>query len=156
MDAVRPVGYSNCGDFFVVSNKKVKRPLTRTAAIKFTDKWFSLYIREKGHYVCFTCGKTASRDDAIMSCGHLFSRVSFSTRWDEANAECQCTGCNMFHEHNPHRFTVAYITKYGVQKYELLNIKHTKPFKITTSEIILLGEHYKKLYEVLKNGRQVG
>lgn len=145
VDAVWSMDNSCVGDIRMATNKIV----TRQAAIRYTDKWFSLYIRAKGNNICFTCGTR----DAVMQCGHLFSRVSFATRWNEKNAECQCAGCNMYHEHNPHRFTIAYIGKYGLDQYELMNILHSKPFKITTKEIILLGDDFKRKYKEIINGR---
>ena len=33
--------------------------------------------------------------------GHLFSRASYSTRWDGLNAHAQCQSCNFRHEFDP-------------------------------------------------------
>ena len=149
MDAVFVVD-NNCNSEVLVATN---RPMIRSTAIKYADKWFSLYIREKGGYQCFTCGAKMEHGDHVMQCGHLFSRVAFSTRWDEDNAECQCSGCNMYHEHNPHRFVLNYIQKYGQDKYERVFVKHSKPFKITTAEIYLLGDEYRRKLSELKEAK---
>lgn len=110
---------------------------SRKAIVRELDKVFSVYIRQRDKH-CIVCGSTEN-----LQCGHLFSRVSYSTRWDEMNAHAQCRNCNMVHEHNPHLYTVAFIHKYGQQEYEKLLEKHLQPVKLKDRDIEELINLYK-------------
>ena len=44
----------------------------------------------------------------------------------------------MYHEHNPHRYTLWFIKKYGVAAYENLQIKHAQTAKYTSGDLSLL------------------
>jgi uncharacterized protein YlbG (UPF0298 family) len=114
----------------------------RQKAVKEADKWFSKYIRERDKF-CY-CGKPTEH------CGHLLTRANYSTRWDEDNANGSCAGCNMSHEYRPSDFTLWYIKRHGLDKFELLVQKSHMVFKITNSELGLLASHFKEKYEKLK------
>jgi hypothetical protein len=74
--------------------KKGKKKDSRKKWVREADKWASLDVRLDGK--CVLCGETKN-----MNCGHLFSRVAYSTRWSEANLYCLCAGCNMKMENDP-------------------------------------------------------
>ena len=112
---------------------------SRKALVKELDTVFSLFIRQRDKK-CVNCGTSRS-----LTCGHLFSRVAHSTRWDERNCHCQCSGCNLRHEHQPDIFIRWFIRKYGLQEYELLASKYHRTHKYTNSELELLVRHYKGL-----------
>ncbi len=99
------------------------RPLTRKGLVKKVDTAFSLFIRARDKK-CVTCPATTK-----LQCGHLFSRVSFSTRWDELNCHTQCEGCNMSHEYDPQPFTSWFIHKFGLEAYDELHAKSKKTAK---------------------------
>ena len=103
------------------------------------DKVFSKYIRARDKR-CVTCGRV---DD--LQCGHLFTRSSMATRWDEMNAYCQCAICNSIHEHNPKQLMEYAITKHGKMKIEEMMQRHKKSKKMNEGDIILLIEKYDKL-----------
>ena len=85
------------------------------------DKVFSLYIRARDHNRCVTCWTTENPTN-----WHLFSRVANSTRFDELNCHCQCSGCNMQHENDPQPFIRRFKNKYWEQAFEDLHTKrHT-------------------------------
>lgn len=120
------------------AKKRISQKRTnRKGLIKELDRVFSLFIRERDGE-CVTCHK--KRD---LTCSHLFSRVAHSTRWDEVNCHCQCRGCNMYHEHNPHIFTNWFIHKFGVDKYDWLLAKHKKTAKYPDFELLHMIESYR-------------
>ena len=113
------------------------RKKSRKKLIKMLDDVFSKYIRARdGHCIC--CGTTEN-----LQCGHLLSRVSYSTRWEEMNAHAQCRGCNLKHEYNPHIMTIAFIKKYGLKEYEKLNSLHLQAVKFKDADIEELIEYFK-------------
>lgn len=125
-----------------------KIPLSKLK--KKIDTEFSLYIRRRDNFICCTCGRQGSEKDGIMQCGHLFSRVALSTRWEPYNAACQCKGCNMRHEYDWEPMRQWFIKKYGEHIYEILYQEYKKPRKFTRNELIGGYEYYKsenKKYE---------
>lgn len=67
--------------------KKVKK-VSRKALVKKLDSLVSkIVIKRDGK--CMECG---SLDQP--TCGHVFSRSHYSTRWDLENCWCQCWPCN--------------------------------------------------------------
>ena len=124
-------------------NKESRKDLEK----KLTDV-FSLFIRARDNYTCFTCGIKKS-DGAVIQCGHLLSCVSHSTKWDELNCHAQCQPCNWYHEEHPERYTYMWLKKHGQQQYELLYAKWNKTTKFTNADIKYLIKYYQdKLKEV--------
>jgi hypothetical protein len=119
----------------------------RKKAVDFADKWFSLYIREDSQLEyggCAFCGKP------IQHCFHFFSRVAYSTRWDENNAIGSCAGCNFKMEHHPYEFYKWFIDHFGQFALDNLNRKWHTINKLSTQDILDTGERFKKAYETLK------
>lgn len=90
---------------------------SRKQLVHELDDVFSLFIRHRDNFTCYTCGRQGTHG---MQAGHLVSRVNFVTRWDELNAHAQCAGCNYAHEHHPEIFTQKYIAAHGLPAYERL------------------------------------
>ena len=65
---------------------------SRKAVVKELDRVFGDYIKARDKR-CVVCGSTDR-----PQCGHLFSRIAYSTRWNPMNAYQQCAGCNFRHE----------------------------------------------------------
>lgn len=108
----------------------------RKTLVKSLDKIFSVYIRLKyGH--CVVCLKREG-----LQCGHLFSRVAYSTRWDEDNAFGQCAGCNLRHEHDPYPLTNYFLKRFGQDKYDELYRRHKKIKKHTDQDLQKLILYY--------------
>ena len=118
--------------------KPKKRP-SRRGKVKRLDNAFSLYIRERDGWQCVTCG---SRVKERLQCGHLFSRVAYSTRWDERNAYCQCASCNLHHEHDPYPLMSYFLSLYSQADLDRLHEKYRTPVKLKDSEIDELIKHY--------------
>lgn len=86
------------------------------------------------------CPAPNNGHSSVLQCGHLFSRAKKSLKWDLRNCSCQCSGCNLLHEYNPHRYTLAFIHLHGLCVYEEL---------LKTSEVIYKYREY-ELEEMLE------
>jgi len=107
------------------------------------DRVFSKYIRARDKR-CVICGRTDK-----LTCGHLFSRVAYSTRWEPDNAFCQCTGCNLSHEHDPLPL-VRYAEKiHGKEKIDALHRTYRTTRKFSDADLRELIDKYKEKYERL-------
>jgi len=126
---------------------KIKKKRSRKSIVRELDKVFSEYIRLRDKR-CFTCGATSD-----LQCGHLFSRVAFSIRWDEFNAHAQCRSCNLKHEYNPHIYTKTFIDTYGMDKYNELFKKYNEIKKFSDVDLLELIQLYKNKLLRLKHGR---
>lgn len=115
------------------------------------DKVFSEFIRERDDYVCITCGVT--RNTHVIQCGHLFSRVSNSTRWDEKNAFAQCAGCNYRHEFDFETYRRRWVEKFSNAEYDLLYAKFSQTTKFALIDLEIMIELYKNKLINLKNNR---
>jgi hypothetical protein len=72
------------------------RKITRKGLIRKLDKLVAeTVIKRDGK--CVVCGSNQK-----LTCGHLFSRVAYSTRWDLDNCYTQCLSCNFKHEYDPY------------------------------------------------------
>ncbi len=120
--------------------------MTRKAAVRHADKWYSLYIRkitQMEYGKCPFCGKP------IEHCFHWFSRVAYSLRWDVRNGIGSCAGCNIKMEYQPYEF-YQWLTKKTSQEFvDTLNREWHKIAKFTTAEIKEIGDKYKRMYEEL-------
>jgi 5-methylcytosine-specific restriction endonuclease McrA len=126
-----------------------RKAVSRKALVKKLDDVFSRYIRKRDHYICFVCGRVGSEADGVMQCGHLFSRVNYSTRWDELNAVCQCRGCNMRHEHEFEPMRRAYVDCYGENNYEDLWVRHCLALKLSQADLETLLQKFAAKLEAL-------
>lgn len=123
------------------------RPSQRKRAKKAADTAFSLFIRARDGWRCVTCGET---DRARLQCGHLFSSVSTSTRYDELNAHCQCGGCNVLHEHDPYPYQEWFKARYGEEAYHGLYLRSKLTVKLTAGDLLYLAEHYRAKYRAME------
>jgi hypothetical protein len=108
--------------------------------VKKLDTVFSLFIRNRDDYKCCVCG--ATKETAVIQCGHLITRSNFATRWDEKNCYAQCSGCNMAHEYHPEMMTHFFVNKFGVEEYNKLVIRSQKPPKFSHEDLIYMIKFY--------------
>ena len=113
----------------------------RKKAVALADKYFSLFIRARDGR-CVTCGGVER-----LTCGHLFSRAHYSTRWDERNAFCQCAGCNLKHEHDPYPLIAYYLSLYSQEDLDRLHAKWSKSTKLTTTDMLDIASGYFKKWK---------
>ena len=125
----------------VKRNKKV----SRKSAVHMADVAFSAYIRTRDP-VCVVCGTLEHG-----TCGHIFSRVHYSTRWDEDNAFRQCSGCNLRHEHDAWPFYKEAELR-GID-LPTLHVKWSKAYKVSTAAILEIARYYQVKKERLDEQR---
>lgn len=80
-----------------------------------------------------------------MDCGHYFSRRNMSTRFDEDNANAECSACNRFNAEHLHGYRENLIRKIGTQRFTLLDVKHNQTRKWSAWELEQLITYYSKL-----------
>src|ERR1035437_7794925 len=103
--------------------KTKTRKISRKGLVKKLDKAVSVSVIERDKK-CVTCDSTDR-----LGCGHLFSRVAYSTRWDLMNCYAQCWPCNFRHEFDPYPLTNYFINKYGQDTYQVLHSQYVTPRK---------------------------
>lgn len=115
------------------------RKITRKGLVKKLDKIVFEIVKQRDKY-CVTCG---SSDRPTPS--HLFSRKSYSTRWDLNNVFLQCWPCNFKHTaHDSYPFTKFYLDKFGQKSYDELHRKFVTPKKFKDFELKELAEELKE------------
>lgn len=119
--------------------KKAKKR-SRKSLVKELDRVFSIFIRNRDGNRCVQCGSMEK-----LTNGHLFSRVNHSTRWDELNCACQCSGCNMRHEYEFEPFRRIMEARIGKKKYNDLWFRHNQTKIFKDYELEEKIEHYKNL-----------
>ena len=120
----------------------MKKVSIRKKLVTKLDKVFGDYIkaRDKGRSVL-----SGKRDN--IQCGHLFSRVAYSTRWDETNAFCQTAGENLRHEHDPWPFYKWYKDVFGDEQFDSLHRKYNTPTRFSNADLHDLIVYYEKKLE---------
>ena len=125
-----------------------QKKITVSKLKKELDAIFSLYIRHRDKFTCFTCGRVGDRKSSQN--GHYIPRQYNSTRYDERNNNCQCFACNMFYGGQPDIYTLRLQEKYGEGIIKELNslrqqIKQWSPNEL--EELIII--YKQKLEEVI-------
>lgn len=124
----------------------MKKP-NRKLLVKKADKAFGDYIKARDPY-CVVCGTTEN-----PQCGHLFTRMYYSTRWNENNAFKQCCGCNLRHEYDAYPFTKYFLDRFGVAGYDELHRTAKSIHKISNGGLELIIETYKRKLETLNHNQ---
>lgn len=125
---------------------KRKKKTPRQILVAKLDKVFSLYIRARDGR-CVLCGKTDS-----LQCGHVFSRVAYSVRWDERNAYCQCSGCNLWHEYDPYPFYTWWQERYGMAAFHALHALWAKTAKFSAADLQIMLDNYQRKLDNIQRG----
>ena len=125
----------------------------RSAIIKELDKWFSLYIRlrnsdYRGFTKCVTCGKVDHYKK--LQAGHFASRKHYATRWDEANVQVQCYGCNVMQQGQQYLFSKWLDDKVPGLADELINKSH-QTVKFSDQDLLDKISYYKKIVKNHEN-----
>ena len=113
------------------------RKRSRKSFVRELDGVFSLFIRSRDRR-CVTCGSQSN-----LTCGHLFSRIAYSTRWREDNCFAQCLSCNLRHEYDPYPFMNYYLRRFGQDKLDQLHRDYSTIRKFSNPELQELIDKYK-------------
>ena len=116
---------------------------SRKSLVKAADKAMSRYIIARDMR-CVQCGSTTN-----LTNGHLFSRVAYSTRWDDTACYCQCKNCNLRHEYDPYPFTKVFLDIHGQAWVDDLHSRWSKPLKLKDYQIEEIAKYYTKKAEAL-------
>lgn len=101
---------------------------------------FSLYIRNRDNFICFTCGRKG--EGSGIHAGHFVPKSvgGIELYFHEENVRAQCYNCNINLSGNQYVFS----QKLGKEKAELLyKMKHTSS-KWSTQDYLEKIEHYKE------------
>ena len=133
----------------MIANPKPKRRKTspRRAAVKSADDAFSRYIKARDGNRCVQCGERER-----VTCGHLYTRAAYATRWNPDNAAAQCIGCNLRHEHDFIPFYRYFIDKYGQEKVDDLYTLHKSSVHFKTYQIEEIARFFNKKADELSGG----
>jgi hypothetical protein len=116
----------------------MKRKSERKRLTAELDKVFSLYIRKRDGNRCVMCGSTHR-----VQCGHLFSRVAYSTRWSETNCFAQCASDNYRHEFQPQHFNAWFLHTFGQSVWDALYVLNQTTRKYSLDELRDLIDYYR-------------
>lgn len=111
------------------------------------DRVFSVFIRIRDDGTCFTCNN--EKHWRYQQNGHYVSRSYLSTRFDEENCHCQCSGCNIFKKGNMDEYAVRLTRLYGNGILEKLD---KKKHKIVKFDILwykkMIRKYEKKIWKM--------
>ena len=119
-----------------------KRKPSRKTLVKKLDKLVGDFVKLRDDYRCVQCGSTDK-----PSWGHLFSRRSYSTRWDLENSYCQCWPCNFKHSKDNYDYYWWFQNRFGTEKFNQLRVRYKSSRKLTNVD---LQELYEKMLEEYK------
>ncbi len=120
------------------------------------DAVFSDCIREAANWTCHGCGKTYHNNTRGLSCSHIFSRRTKSTRWFPDNALAHCVGCHRYYQENPIEFAVHAKQILGEPRYIELKTRFHQPRKYKPWELEELYQHYKQQLKLMRECRDMG
>ena len=122
----------------------MKKKSLRKITVEKLDTAVSKYIRQRDGY-CVQC-----KSGENLTNGHVFTRTSYSTRWDTAddgNCHTQCWGCNYNHGRDQWPYFAWYIGRFGMDRFEQLRREHKAPIKYTTPQLIEMLEEINELLD---------
>ena len=96
---------------------------------------------ESGYADCFTCGKRKHWKE--VDAGHFITRSKYATRWNPANVQFQCKGCNRFGG-KPVEFMLALEKQYGHGIAEELLIESNRSARYSNEDLLRMIALYTK------------
>ena len=120
--------------------KRSKSPIAKVKAKAW--KAFSLWIRKRDNWTCFTCGKRL-KNSPTLHAGHFISRRHNATLFDERNVHAQCMYCNMWDYGNMGVYVDNLIKLYGVGIIEELRKKSRESKQFTVKELEEIEQEYR-------------
>ena len=118
----------------------LKKKSERKKLVAKLDILVSIYIRKRDK-CCVCCGSTQK-----LTNGHIFSRDTYSTRWDiadDGNCHAQCWPCNYRHEFDTYDYHRWYIERFGEEKFAELHKRYREVKKFKDADLELMIEAVK-------------
>lgn len=101
---------------------------------------FSLYIRKRDGYVCYTCG--AKLNKKTSEAGHfIHGKLDF----DPMNVHCQDSYCNKYLHGNLGIYAEKLIKEYGLERVEEMRVRANQIWKPDTQELENLLSHWETM-----------
>lgn len=129
-----------------------------SSLVKKLDKEFSLFIRLRDSkafgfkaFKCISCGQIKPFEKA--DCGHYYSRVKMSTRFDEDNAHAECSFCNRYRADHLDGYRENLIKKIGQPRFDVLRYRSNQTKKWSAFELEALIKYYKEQNKKLKENQ---
>jgi len=128
----------------MIRQPKIKKP-SRKKWIKKLDDLISkiVILRDKK---CVICGSKTK-----LTCGHLFSRSHYFTRFDLINCNCQCWPCNFKSKRDNSDYTLWFVKNYGLSMYEDLKERFDGITHYKINDLEEMYQSLSKTYQDLKN-----
>ena len=130
-----------------VVRKRKKKSTSRQSAVRALDKAFGDYIKARDG-VCVICGT-----DKNLTCGHLFTRAAYSTRWNPNNAFCQCSSCNLRHEYDFYPLDSYARARHGNEAIDELHVVHKTPMKFKTYQLEEMARYWTRKANEIREGK---
>ena len=118
------------------------RKISRKGLIKKLDAVCKEIIFKRDNNTCVTCGSQNP------TWSHVFSRRTYSTRWDMKNCHVQCWPCYFKHVRNQYPYFEWFRNKYGSRELEKLHRKFNTTKRWTMLD---LENKLKQLNEALNS-----
>lgn len=124
----------------VIAKSKSKKAPSISLLKKKLWAVFSLYIRERDNYTCFTCGRKG--EGGAIHSGHFIPKSvgGIDLYFNEDNVHAQCYNCNINLGGNQYEYSL----RLGDKAQELYKRKGLYT-KWTVQDYLDKIEHYKKL-----------
>ena len=120
-------------------------------------RWFSLYIRLRDCLSttgspeacrCVTCGAVVASSQ--IDAGHAIPGRHNAVLYDESLVYGQCRKCNQNGDGQTEAFRNFLIAKHGEAWYDFKEQGSHKPVQIDDDGYRLIGDHYRELYNKMK------
>jgi len=139
--------------------KPIPKPKKKKALGYYKEKaWdmFSKYIRTRDclattgtidEGVCVTCGQRFSFKE--LQAGHAIGQRNNSILFDEELVNAQCGGCNFYRNGEYAKYSVWFIKRYGLKRWEEKVELSKELRKYSKNDLIEIREEYKEKLETL-------
>jgi len=130
------------------ASRRKKLASKRKTLVKKLDTIVSQIVRTRDEY-CVQCGTPEN-----LTCGHVFSRRSYSTRWALDNCFAQCWSHNFQHSYDNYDYYKWYQDKFGEEKFTELRKQFKAPKRFTTLDLEDLYERMVEFKDLLERSKQ--
>lgn len=128
-----------------ITIKKLRKiRASRKSLVRKLDELVSQIVRLRDKK-CIVCGTTKD-----LTCGHVFSRSAYSTRWDLSNCYAQCWPHNFSHEFDPYPMINVIIALKGNEFLAELHRIYKTPVILKDFQLEEMVEQFKVILKDLQ------